>query len=48
MGLGLMICQTLVEANGGHIAQMKAVTNGAGFRFSLPLAASERLPVAAA
>jgi signal transduction histidine kinase len=47
MGLGLMICQTLVEANGGHIAQMKAVTTGTGFRFSLPLAASARLPVAA-
>jgi two-component system sensor kinase FixL len=47
MGLGLMICRTLVEANGGHIAQMNAVTDGTCFRFSLPLAASVRLPAAA-
>ena len=36
MGLGLMICQTLVEANGGHIWHMPDVAGGTGFRFSLP------------
>ncbi len=33
MGLGLMICQTLVEANGGHIALMADKIDGTGFRF---------------
>jgi signal transduction histidine kinase len=38
MGLGLMICQTLVEANGGSIGQMKDMIAGTGFRLSLPRA----------
>jgi len=40
MGLGLMICQTLVEANGGHIWQIPDRAVGTGFRFSLPLSAT--------
>jgi signal transduction histidine kinase len=38
MGLGLMICQTLVEANGGRIWRMQDLAVGTGFCFSLPLA----------
>jgi two-component system sensor kinase FixL len=38
MGLGLTICQTLVEANGGRIWRVEGVPVGAAFRFSLPIA----------
>ncbi len=38
MGLGLMICQTLVEANGGRIWRLNDIQVGTGFRFCLPLA----------
>lgn len=41
MGLGLMICQTLAEANGGRIWCLEGLTTGAGFCFSLPIAASD-------
>ena len=38
MGLGLTICQTLVEANGGRIWQLEDMPVGTAFRFSLPIA----------
>ena len=38
MGLGLSICEVLVKANGGQIALVDGLTEGTGFRFSLPLA----------
>ena len=41
MGLGLMICQTLAEANGGRLWYIKDLPVGAGFSFSVPLAATE-------
>jgi signal transduction histidine kinase len=36
MGLGLMICQTLVEANGGLIWRLDGIGGGTGFCFRLP------------
>ena len=39
MGLGLTICQALVEANGGRIWQLADMPQGTGFCFSLPIAA---------
>jgi two-component system sensor kinase FixL len=38
MGLGLMICQTLAEANGGRIWYVKNLPRGTGFSFSIPFA----------
>jgi len=38
MGLGLMICQTLVEANGGRIWRVNNTPTGSAFRFSVPVA----------
>ncbi len=38
MGLGLSICRTMVEANGGQLWQDPQVTGGACFRFTLPFA----------
>jgi len=38
MGLGLMICQTLVEANGGRIWRLDDIATGTAFRFCLPYA----------
>ncbi len=38
MGLGLMICQTLAESNGGHVWCVKDLPVGAGFSFSVPFA----------
>lgn len=40
MGLGLSICRTIVEANGGVITGSNAAGGGAVFRFELPLAAN--------
>jgi C4-dicarboxylate-specific signal transduction histidine kinase len=40
MGLGLMICQTLVEANGGRIWRLDDIASGTAFRFCLPYAAA--------
>ncbi len=37
MGLGLTICEVLVKANGGKISLVEGLTEGTGFRFSLPL-----------
>ena len=39
MGLGLSICRTLVEAQGGRIAVRRAKCGGSTFGFTLPLAA---------
>jgi signal transduction histidine kinase len=49
MGLGLMICQTLVEANGGRIWRLENAVQGAAFRFCLPIAVapSDSLPLVA-
>jgi len=41
MGLGLMICQTLAEANGGRIWSLEGLATGAGFCFSLPIATAD-------
>jgi signal transduction histidine kinase len=37
MGLGLMVCQTLAEANGGRIWHLEKQANGACFCVGLPL-----------
>ena len=37
MGIGLSICQSIVQAHGGRIWAMPAKPSGAGFGFSLPL-----------
>ena len=37
MGLGLMVCQTLAEANGGRIWRLEDQPNGTCFCLSLPL-----------
>ena len=38
MGLGLMICQTLAEANGGRLWRLDDNVPGTAFRFCLPVA----------
>lgn len=38
MGLGLSICQTIVEAHGGRIRAIPATDGGTAFQFTLPLA----------
>ncbi|MEI9989229.1 MAG: ATP-binding protein [Rhizomicrobium sp.] len=38
MGLGLNICEVLVNANGGRISLVEGLKEGTGFRVSLPLA----------
>jgi C4-dicarboxylate-specific signal transduction histidine kinase len=50
MGLGLMVCQTLAEANGGRLWLLEDQTNGTCFCLSLPVAqlkANAQSPVAA-
>lgn len=49
MGLGLMICQILVEANGGRIWRLDDPAPGTAFRFSLPIAiaSDDKLPLVA-
>jgi signal transduction histidine kinase len=49
MGLGLMICQTLVEANGGRIWRLDDIAVGTAFRFCLPYAVApiDALPLVA-
>ena len=37
MGIGLTICQSIVEAHGGHIFVLQDGLPGAGFRIRLPL-----------
>ncbi len=43
MGLGLSICQTIIEANGGNITGENRPVGGAVFRFTLPTARSPSL-----
>lgn len=38
MGLGLSICQTIVEAHGGRIRARPSIAGGMEFQFTLPLA----------
>lgn len=38
LGMGLMICRTIVESHGGSIRLIPAKGRGADFRFTLPLA----------
>jgi two-component system, LuxR family, sensor kinase FixL len=38
MGLGLSICQTIVEAHGGRIRAIPSAGGGTQFQFTLPLA----------
>ncbi|MEJ0025080.1 MAG: ATP-binding protein [Rhizomicrobium sp.] len=38
MGLGLNICEVLIKANGGHLSLVEGLSEGTGFRFSLPFA----------
>lgn len=40
MGMGLPICRSIVEANGGRILALPHAPHGAEFRFTLPAAAS--------
>lgn len=37
MGIGLTICQSIVDAHGGRIWLLQDMPSGAGFRFRLPL-----------
>ena len=48
MGLGLMICRTLAEANGGRIWFVKGLSVGTGFSFNVPFAddGKQSLPAA--
>jgi two-component system sensor kinase FixL len=41
MGLGLSICRTIVEANGGRIWMQPGATGGSEFHFTLPRAETE-------
>jgi signal transduction histidine kinase len=47
MGLGLMICQTLAETNGGRIWRLDDDAPGTAFRFSLPAVPDATLPLVA-
>jgi two-component system, LuxR family, sensor kinase FixL len=38
MGIGLTICQSIIDAHGGHIWALPDMSPGATFRFRLPLA----------
>src|ERR1700704_7197100 len=38
MGMGLSICQSIIEAHGGHIRASPRVPHGTAFRFTVPTA----------
>ena len=46
MGLGLMFCQSVVEAHGGRLWAGDNPPRGAAFRFTLPVDAADEAPVA--
>jgi len=37
MGIGLTICQSIIDAHGGRIWLLNDVATGTSFRFRLPL-----------
>jgi two-component system sensor kinase FixL len=41
MGLGLTICEVLVQANGGRLSPVPGLDGGAGFSFDLPFARAQ-------
>jgi C4-dicarboxylate-specific signal transduction histidine kinase len=43
MGMGLAICQSIIESHGGRISVSPAVTRGAIFEFELPIDAASEL-----
>ncbi len=38
MGMGLSICQSIIDAHGGHIRASPRVPHGTAFRFTVPTA----------
>jgi len=46
MGMGLSICQSIIEAHGGHIRASPRVPHGTAFRFTVPTAPGEGATVA--
>jgi signal transduction histidine kinase len=43
MGMGLAICQSIIESHGGRIRVSPAVTRGAIFEFELPINTASEL-----
>ena len=41
-GLGLPICQSIIDAHGGHLSASAAVPYGTAFRFTIPFAAESK------
>jgi PAS domain S-box-containing protein len=46
LGLGLVICQSIVAAHGGHLGAENNVDRGATFSFTLPVSNCKRSPAA--
>lgn len=47
MGMGLSICQTIIESHSGRIWVSPAVNRGSVFQFELPINAASKLLIAA-